>query len=119
MPPENDFCSPPKTLLPPKIFQKTKERTIETTAYCLKIMVYCLMPPPLNIFLTESQDLGTHIICLNLDNSDHSKEPVKLIERMKIVLIFTSYDKTVSVYDFKLVWVALHPSVKEFFGTIY
>ena len=34
-------------------------------------------------------------------------------------LIFTGYVKTVSVYDFKLLWEVLHPSVKEFFKTSY
>ena len=33
--------------------------------------------------------------------------------------ILTCYIKTVPVYDFKLVWVLLHPPVKEFFKTIY
>ena len=33
--------------------------------------------------------------------------------------ILTCYIKTVSVYDFKLVWVVLHLPVKEFFKTIY
>ena len=32
--------------------------------------------------------------------------------------IFTCYVKTVPVYDFELVWVVRHPSVKEFFETI-
>ena len=32
--------------------------------------------------------------------------------------IFTGYFKTVPVYDFKLVWVVLHLSVKDFFKTI-
>ena len=32
---------------------------------------------------------------------------------------FTCYVKTVPVYDFKLVWVVLHPCVKEFFKKIY
>ena len=33
--------------------------------------------------------------------------------------IFTCYVKTVPVYNFKLGWVVPHPSVKEFFKTIY
>ena len=33
--------------------------------------------------------------------------------------IFTFYVKTVPVYDFRLVWVVIHPSIKEFFKTIY
>ena len=33
--------------------------------------------------------------------------------------ILTCYIKTVSVYDFKLVWVILHLPVTEFFRTIY
>ena len=33
--------------------------------------------------------------------------------------IFTCYVKTIPVYSFKLVWVVLHPSVKDFFKTIY
>ena len=33
--------------------------------------------------------------------------------------IFTYYVKTVPVYDFKLIWEVLHPSVKEVFKTIY
>ena len=33
--------------------------------------------------------------------------------------IFTCYIKIVPVYNFKLVWVALHLSDKEFFKTIY
>ena len=40
---------------------------------------------------------------------------MKLIEWVKIALIFTCYVKTVPVYDFKLIWIVLHPSVKEFF----
>ena len=31
--------------------------------------------------------------------------------------ILTCYMKTVPVYDFILVWVVLHPPVKEFFKT--
>ena len=43
------------------------------------------------------------------------KEPVKLIEWVKIALLFLHVCvKTVPVYDFKLVWVVLHPSLKEF-----
>ena len=34
-------------------------------------------------------------------------------------IIFTCSVKTVPVYDFKLVWVVLHKSVKEYFKTIY
>ena len=33
--------------------------------------------------------------------------------------IFIRHFKTVPVYGFKLVWVVLHPSVKEFFKTIH
>ena len=33
--------------------------------------------------------------------------------------IFTSYVKTVPVYDFKLVWVVPHSSVKEIIKMIY
>ena len=33
--------------------------------------------------------------------------------------IFTCYVKTVPVYDVKLVWEDLHPTVKEFFTTIH
>ena len=33
--------------------------------------------------------------------------------------IFTCYVKTFPVYDFKLLWVVLHPSDKEFFKTAY
>ena len=45
--------------------------------------------------------------------------PVKLIEWVKIAHLFLRYVKTVSAYNFKLVWVVLHPSFKEFCKTIH
>ena len=44
------------------------------------------------------------------------KGPVKLIEWVKIAILLSHVtSKAIPVYDFKLVWVVLHPSVKELF----
>ena len=48
------------------------------------------------------------------------KGPVKLMEWVKIALLFLHV--TSNLFQFtilKLFWVVLHPSVKEFFKTIY
>ena len=49
------------------------------------------------------------------DDIIKSKGPVKLLEWVKIALLFFHVNvKTVSVYDFKIVCVVLHPYVKYF-----
>ena len=61
--PQNDFC-PPKRRLPPKIFQKTIERTTETTAYCFKNNGL-LSPPTLKFFSSRKPALfRNHFIIL-------------------------------------------------------
>ena len=56
------------------------------------------------------------ILCLCMYNKGH----VKSIQWVKIAVLFLlCYAKTVPIYDFKLVWVVLHLSVKQCFKTMY
>ena len=61
--PKTTFA-PLKDVFPLLKFSKTIERTIVTVAYCLKTMVYCLLPPPKIFFSAESQQLVNKSIVL-------------------------------------------------------
>ena len=52
------------------------------------------------------------ITCLWLQEKEHAK----LVQCLKVAFLFIH---TVPVYNFKLVWVVLNPSVKNFLKTIY
>ena len=61
------------------------------------------------------------VVLLDSGTDGTSRERTCEVNRMgeNSSFIFTCYVKTVSIYDFKLVLVVLHPPVKEFFKTIY
>ena len=62
----------------------------------------------------ESEERGR---AYDVTSSQTTSEVNRMGENGSFIL--TCYIKTVSVYDFKLVWVILHLPVKEFFKTIY
>ena len=74
--PQNDF--PPKRRLPPKIFEKTTERTIETIVYCFEKQ-WSIVFAPLKFFLAESQIGGTLLYQNSLRNPKNFRtcEPFK------------------------------------------
>ena len=70
------------------------------------------------VTLQQTGALKSPIILYSLSRS--TKRTCEVNRRVKIGLLFFSfYIKIVLNYDFKLVWVVLHPSVEAFFKKIH